>query len=209
MPPTNGAATRTRWSSCRADIATADILVATMLFLEDHVAAVLPALRDRAGQCDAIVGCLAAPDIVKLTRLGKFAMGGEATGALAWLKRLRGSNREGGASGRGQMKMLRQIPRLLRFIPGTAQDVRSYFLCLQYWLAGSDENIAGLVRLLVTRYAVGARATLRTIAAPKAPICYPDVGLYHPALDGRITDRAERMPGRGGQGRVAARSGCC
>ena len=35
------------------------------------------------------------------------------------------------------MKMLRQLPQLLRFIPGTAQDVRAYFLTLQYWLAGS------------------------------------------------------------------------
>ena len=54
------------------------------------------------------------------------------------------------------MKMLRQLPKLLRFIPGTAQDVRAYFLTLQYWLAGSDENIANMVRLLVDRYADGA-----------------------------------------------------
>ena len=31
-------------ASCHADIATADIVVATMLFLEDHINAVLPAL---------------------------------------------------------------------------------------------------------------------------------------------------------------------
>ena len=40
----------------------------------------------------------------------------------------------------------------MRFIPGTAQDVRNYFLALQYWLAGSEENLASLVRMLVTRY---------------------------------------------------------
>ena len=45
--------------------------------------------------------------------------------------------------------MLRRIPRILRFIPGPAQDVRAYFLTLQYWLAGSEENIANLVRFLV------------------------------------------------------------
>jgi hypothetical protein len=41
---------------------------------------------------------------------------------------------------RQQMAMLRRIPKLLRFIPGTAQDVRAYFLLLQYWLAGSDRT---------------------------------------------------------------------
>ena len=54
------------------------------------------------------------------------------------------------------MKMLRRLPKLLRFIPGTAQDVRAYFLTLQYWLAGSDDNVANIVRFLVDRYADGA-----------------------------------------------------
>ena len=36
--------------------------------------------------------------------------------------------------------------------------MRAYFLTLQYWLAGSEENIANMVRLLVRRYASGARA---------------------------------------------------
>ena len=64
-------------------------------------------------------------------------------GALAFLKRLKGGGKERTASaGARQMKMLKRIPQILRFIPGTAQDVRAYFLTLQYWLAGSDENMA-------------------------------------------------------------------
>jgi magnesium chelatase subunit H len=35
--------------------------------------------------------------------------------------------------------------------------VRAYFLTLQYWLAGSDENVANMVRFLVDRYADGPR----------------------------------------------------
>ena len=38
-----------------------------MLFMEDHIQAVLPALKARAPHCDAIVGCLAAGEIIKLT----------------------------------------------------------------------------------------------------------------------------------------------
>ena len=45
------------------------------------------------------------------------------------------------------MKMLRRLPKILRFIPGTAQDVRAYFLTLQYWLAGSSDNVVGMVQL--------------------------------------------------------------
>ena len=59
------------------------------------------------------------------------------------------------------MKMLRRLPKLLRFIPGTAQDVRAYFLTLQYWLAGSDDNVCNLVRFLVDRYADAAAPARR------------------------------------------------
>ncbi|MGJ5132457.1 magnesium chelatase subunit H [Bradyrhizobium oligotrophicum] len=179
---------------CLADIATGDIVVATMLFMEDHIQPVLPALQARRDQCDAMIGCLSAGEVVRLTRLGKLTMSGSATGVLGLLKRLRGSNRSGNSSGQGQMKMLQRMPRLLRYIPGTAQDLRAYFLTLQYWLAGSEQNFANMVRFLVGRYADGPRAALRGKTSAAEPVTYPDVGLYHPRLSPRIIERADQLP---------------
>jgi len=178
---------------CNADIARGDIVIATMLFLDDHVRAVLPALAARRSQCDAMICCMSAAEVVKLTRVGKFDMSGEALGAIGWLKKLRG-NRGKSPGGKGEMKMLRQLPKLLRFIPGTAQDMRAYFLTLQYWLAGSEQNIANMVRLLVDRYADGPRRGLRGIVKAESPIEYADIGVYHPRLKGRISDSADRLP---------------
>ncbi|MFN9960375.1 MAG: DUF3479 domain-containing protein, partial [bacterium] len=96
-------------------------------------------------------------------------------------------------AGARQLAMLRRLPRILRFIPGTAQDVRAYFLTLQYWLAGSEENIRSLVAFLVGRYASGPRQALRGLESPE-PVEYPDVGLYHPALPGRIAATAAKLP---------------
>ena len=180
---------------CLADIATGDIVVATMLFMEDHIQPVLPALQARRDHCDAMIGCLSAGEVVRLTRLGKLTMAGSATGVLGLLKRLRGSSRPGGASsGQGQMKMLQRMPRLLRYIPGTAQDLRVYFPTLQYWLAGSEQNFANMVRYLVGRYADGPRASLRGKLNAAEPVTYPDVGLYHPRLPQRIVERADQLP---------------
>ncbi|MGJ5069120.1 magnesium chelatase subunit H [Bradyrhizobium oligotrophicum] len=179
---------------CLDDIATGDILVATMLFMEDHIQPVLPALAARRDHCDAMIGCLSAGEVVRLTRLGKLTMSGSATGVLGLLKRLRGSNRSGSSSGQGQMKMLQRMPRLLRYIPGTAQDLRAYFLTLQYWLAGSEQNFANMVRFLVGRYADGPRASLRGRLNAAEPVTYPDVGLYHPRLPQRIVERADELP---------------
>lgn len=192
--------------ACRADIASGDIVVACMLFLDDHIRAVLPALEARREHCDAMLACLSAGEVVKLTRLGRFSMATEAGGALGFLKRLRGKAGGGksgdGSSGQGQMRLLRQLPKLLRFIPGTAQDVRAYFLALQYWLAGSEENIANMVRLLVDRYAAGPRQALRGKVRAAAPVEYPDVGIYHPRAPGRIVDDVALVPGDGKRGTV-------
>jgi len=189
-------------AECHEDIAQGDIVVATMLFLEDHIRAVQPALAARRDGCDAMVCCMSAGEVTKLTKLGRFDMSKEATGAMAMLKRLRGKPDKKGASassGAGQMKMLKRLPKMMKFIPGTAQDVRTYFLALQYWLGGSDENLANMVRMLVGRYAAGDRQGLQAAAAP---VEYPDVGLYHPRLTGRITERLADLPRAGLSGTV-------
>jgi magnesium chelatase subunit H len=190
-------------AACRADIARADILFVSMLFLEDHIRAVMPALVERRDRCDAMLCCMSAGEVVKLTRLGRLDMSAEAKGAMAMLKRLRGSAGKGSASsGRGQMKMLRRLPKLLRFIPGTAQDLRAYFLGLQYQLAGSEENLANLLRMLVERYAAGPRRPAPGAIRAAPPTEYPDVGLYHPRVAGKIVDSVDRLPGNNAAGTV-------
>lgn len=185
---------------CTADIANGDIIIANMLFMEDHIRAVLPALEARRDHCDAMVCCMAAGEVIKLTRLGRFSMSGEARGIVALLKRLRGSagkkaNGQPQSSGAKQMAMLRRLPKLLKFIPGTAQDVRAYFLTLQYWLAGSEDNIANMIRLLVGRYATGERSGLRqSVRRAPPPVEYPEVGVYHPDLATPITDDPGLLP---------------
>jgi magnesium chelatase subunit H len=113
---------------------------------------------------------------------------------MALLKKLRGSNKPGGSSGAGQMNMLRRLPKILRFIPGPAQDVRQYFLTLQYWLAGSDDNVVDMVRGLIDRYANGEREVLKGRLPAQPPRAYPEVGVYHPDMKERLTEDANKLP---------------
>ncbi len=182
---------------CLADIARADVVIVTMLFMEDHFLPVLPALQARREHCDAMVCLMSASEVTRLTRMGRFDMSAPSSAPLEFLKRLRGKAPADGpartTAGERQMKMLRRLPKILRFIPGTAQDVRAYFLAMQYWLAGSEDNLAGLVRHLVGRYAGGPRQALRGITAP-APVEYPEVGLYHPRMAGRLSESLADLP---------------
>jgi magnesium chelatase subunit H len=180
-------------------IAAADIVIVTMLFLDDHVRAILPTLEERREQCDAMVCMMSAGEIVRLTRMGSYRMDAPAKGPLALLKRLRGSNKQGASSGAGQMRMLRRLPKILRFIPGTAQDVRAYFLTLQYWLAGSEDNVIAMVRALIDRYAAGDRLTRRGMTEHAAPLEYPEVGVYHPRTDQKISESLRLLPRKKGR----------
>jgi magnesium chelatase subunit H len=189
--------------SVLADIASADFIVATMLFLEDHYLPIVGALRARRGRCDALMCAMSAGEVVSLTQVGGFDMASKDAGLLSMLRRLRGQRgkKPGESSGAQQMRMLRRLPKLLRFIPGTAQDVRAYFLCLQYWLGGSADNLANLVRLLVSRYADGPRRALRGQLRPQPPIDYPEIGLYHPGLPERVCRQLEKLPRASGAAR--------
>jgi magnesium chelatase subunit H len=64
---------------------------------------------------------------------------------------------------------------------------------MQYWLGGSDDNVAAMIRFLVGRYAPDPE--WRKAEAP-APIVYPDVALYHPDLPGhKIVTEVKDLPG--------------
>ena len=179
---------------CKADIAQADIVVAGMLFLEDHFLPILEDLRARREHCDAMICMMSAAEVVKLTRLGKFDMDKPASGPMALLKKLRGNKEKAATGGAAQMKMLRRIPQMLRFVPGTAQDVRAYFMTLQYWLGGSDENMFNLIRHVVDRGADGPRRGLRGLVKVPAPVEYPELGVYHPRMAGRFSEDASALP---------------
>jgi len=179
---------------CIEDIEQADIVIAAMLFLEDHFLPVLPALTARRDKCDAMICALSAGEVMRLTRMGKFSMDGKTSGPMALLKRLKGNSKPGegskpSAAGARQMKIVRQLPKILRFIPGTAQDVRIYFLVLQYWLAGSEENITSMIAMLLDNYADGPRRALRGQFKVKPPVEYPEVGIYHQNMKGLVQNK--------------------
>lgn len=172
-------------------IETADIVIANLLFLEEHVKPILPALKQRRDHCDAMIGVICDAALVKLTKMGALDMASPQSGALKLLKKLRGSSKPNSETGESKMRMLRRLPKILKFIPGKAQDLRSWFLIMQYWLGGTDDNVEGMLRMLLSRYCSHQDWRGGVVADPKL---YPDVGLYHPDLPDRITTELSDLP---------------
>lgn len=193
--------------ACRADLQTAHFVAVTQLFQDEMVREILPTLAECSPRYDAILCVLSAPELVGLTRLGKFSMAEKgdrsAWSPMALLRKLRGGRSDGGSSGERQMQLLRTLPKLLRFIPGPAQDLRAYFLSMQYWLGGTDTNIENLIRLHLNRYATGDRAAIKGSLTVADPVSYPEVGVYHPSLPGRgIAEDVSALPRKGSAGTV-------
>ena len=174
---------------CRAAVAEADIVIATMLFVDEHIRAILPDLKARRDGCRAMVACMSAPEVMRLTRMGRFSM----DGPRSWLGRLAAGNRRT-SPGERQLAILKRIPRILRFIPGKSQDVRAWFLSLQYWTSGSRTNLVNMVRFLLDRYMPAEQGSPGSRLAFKPPAEYPDVGLYHPDIRGRISADVDALP---------------
>jgi magnesium chelatase subunit H len=180
-------------AAARASVNGADMVIANLLFIEEHITAILPELQAARERCDGFVGVIADGQITRLTKMGGLDMSAPASGVMALMKKLKPKRTAGQSaeSGEKQMRMLRNLPKILRYIPGKAQDLRAYFLTMQYWLGGSDDNIEQMVRFLLSRYA--RRRDWRGAEA-KAPVEYPEVALYHPDLPERIATDAAALP---------------
>ena len=81
----------------KADVAKANIIVANLIFLEEHLTQILPDMQARREKLDACVGIISDPQIVKLTKMGDLDMSLPASGAMAFLKKLRGHKSASGS----------------------------------------------------------------------------------------------------------------
>jgi hypothetical protein len=219
MPPTSGAATSSALERCKADIAQGDIVIVTMLFLEDHFQPLLPVLKARRDHCDAMVCAMSAGEVTKLTRMGKFDMSAPASGPDGAAEE---AARQGQRDGRQRRRERRQGHRRREadahaappaqdpaLHPRAAQDVRAYFLTLQYWLAGSEANVGRMVHFLVDRYADGPRRSLRGMLKTPSRWNTPELGVYHPRMEPRLSERAADLPRVRHRGAPARWACCC
>ena len=179
------------------DVADARLLFVSQLFLQEHVDRMRP-LLEAGGDEQTRVVLMSHGDLTAFTRMGSFAPGGGTSSAwspAALLKKLRGSNRGGGGdSGQRQLRSLRRARGLLRWVPGSAQDLRTYLLCLEAWLGGSKSNLVDMLTALSTRYLPASVPTTAKSALPDLE-AYPETGLWHPDLDGLgITESLDDLP---------------
>ncbi|MBZ8179216.1 magnesium chelatase subunit H [Oscillatoria salina] len=171
----------------KRDIAEANIFIASLIFIEDLADKVVEAVQPHRDRLDAAVVFPSMPQVMRLNKLGSFSMAqlGQSKSAIAQFMRKR-KEQSGSSFQDGMLKLLRTLPKVLKYMPiDKAQDARNFMLSFQYWLGGSDENLANFLLMLADKYVLKSKdgqpgSVARENIKYSDPVVYPDMGIWHP-----------------------------
>jgi len=174
------------WQRLAADVARADFVFGSMLFGEELVR---PLQRILSESHVPICIITSNPALIRCTRLGKFVLQQKDPDAepgmlKRWMNKFR--PKKGHGEAKRQLAMLRNLGKVMKHIPGKAQDLHSYIAVHDYWLHSSPENLRRMLCLLIERYVPGYAEQLPI----EEPIHYPDAAIYHPDAPEPFADLA-------------------
>jgi magnesium chelatase subunit H len=178
-----------------ADVAAADVFIASLIFIEDLAQKVVEAVAPHRDRLKATVIFPSMPEVMRLNKLGSFTMAqlGQSKSAIAQFMRKR-KEADGASFQDAMLKLLNTLPTVLKYLPiEKAQDARSFMLSFQYWLGGTPDNLKNLLLMLADKYVYpiseGERADINVLD----PVVFPDLGIWHPLAPAMFEDIKEYL----------------
>ncbi|MGB4700444.1 MAG: cobaltochelatase subunit CobN, partial [Parasynechococcus sp.] len=179
-----------------ADVAEADVFIASLIFIEDLAQKVVEAVAPHRDRLKAAVVFPSMPEVMRLNKLGSFSMAqlGQSKSAIAGFMKKR---KEAGGAGfqDAMLKLLNTLPTVLKYLPvEKAQDARSFMLSFQYWLGGTPDNLRNFFLMLADKYVFppveGEERPAMEVAEPEV---FPDLGIWHPLAPSMFEDLKEYL----------------
>jgi len=178
------------------DIASANIFIASLIFIEDLAQKVVAAVEPHRNNLDVSVVFPSMPEVMRLNKMGSFSLAqlGQSKSVIANFMKKR-KEKSGAGFQDGMLKLLRTLPQVLKFLPmEKAQDARNFMLSFQYWLGGSAENLENFLLMLADKYVLKGIEKESFVAADyQAPVVYPDMGIWHPLAPTMFEDVREYL----------------
>jgi magnesium chelatase subunit H len=180
-----------------ADVAAADVFIASLIFIEDLAQKVVEAVAPHRDRLKAAVVFPSMPEVMRLNKLGSFSMAqlGQSKSAISQFMKKR---REKGGSSAGfqdaMLKLLNTLPAVLKYLPvEKAQDARSFMLSFQYWLGGTPDNLRNFLLMLADKYVFPRGEADRPELSVADPVVFPDLGIWHPLAPAMFEDIKEYL----------------
>ncbi|BCL36078.1 magnesium chelatase subunit H [Nostoc sp. MS1] len=178
------------------EIASANIFIASLIFIEDLAQKVVTAVEPYRDRLDVAVVFPSMPEVMRLNKMGSFSLAqlGQSKSAIAQFMRKR-KEKSGAGFQDGMLKLLRTLPQVLKYLPmEKAQDARNFMLSFQYWLGGSPENLENFLLMLADKYVLKAVEKQNSASVEyQAPVVYPDMGIWHPLATTMFEDVREYL----------------
>lgn len=178
-----------------ADVAEADVFIASLIFIEDLAQKVVEAVAPHRDRLKAVVVFPSMPEVMRLNKLGTFSMAqlGQSKSAIAsFMKKRKEANGAGFQD--AMLKLLNTLPTVLKYLPvEKAQDARSFMLSFQYWLGGTPDNLRNFLLMLADKYVFPRGDSGRPELQVAEPVVFPDLGLWHPMAPGMFEDLKEYL----------------
>ncbi|MDB9459909.1 magnesium chelatase subunit H, partial [Dolichospermum circinale CS-545/17] len=184
------------YEELKRDIASANIFIASLIFIEDLAQKVVAAVEPHRDNLDVSVVFPSMPEVMRLNKMGSFSLAqlGQSKSVIANFMKKR-KEKSGAGFQDGMLKLLRTLPQVLKFLPmEKAQDARNFMLSFQYWLGGSAENLENFLLMLADKYVLKGVEKESFVAADyQAPVVYPDMGIWHPLAPTMFEDVREYL----------------
>ncbi|MBD2457593.1 magnesium chelatase subunit H [Nostoc sp. FACHB-87] len=178
------------------DIQSANIFIASLIFIEDLAQKVVAAVEPHRDNLDVAVVFPSMPEVMRLNKMGSFSLAqlGQSKSAIAQFMKKR-KEKSGAGFQDGMLKLLRTLPQVLKFLPiDKAQDARNFMLSFQYWLGGSPENLENFLLMLADKYVLKDVEKQKAASLEyQAPVVYPDMGIWHPLATTMYEDVREYL----------------
>ena len=177
----------------KKDIASADVFIASLIFIEDLAQKVVEAVEPHRDSLKAAVVFPSMPEVMRLNKLGSFTMAqlGQTKSIIGDFMKKR--KESGGAGFQDSMvKLLNTLPAILKYLPvEKAQDARSFMLSFQYWLGGTPDNLRNFLLMLGNKYVFPEIETTDQTINIAEPEVFPDLGIWHPLAPNMFEDIKE------------------
>lgn len=167
-----------QWKKLEKAFGSANFIFGSMLFSEEVVRP-LEELLDKVTCPICII--TSNPVLLNRTRIGRFSMRKSGSNEekepsvfRQWAAKLRPKHNHG--ENHRQLVLARNIGKIMKYLPGKAQDIHTFMVAHQFWLNGSEENMERFLSLIADRYVPGWAGKL----PQKDPIFYPETALCHP-----------------------------
>jgi magnesium chelatase subunit H len=166
------------YEAFKQDLATANVFIASLIFIEDLAQKVTAAVEPHRDRLDVAVVFPSMPEVMRLNKMGSFSMAqlGQSKSAIGQFMKKR-KEKSGSSFQDGMLKLLQTLPKVLKYLPmDKAQDARNFMLSFQYWLGGSSENLENFLLMLADKYVYKGEQTVKF----QDPVVYLDMGVWHP-----------------------------